>query len=427
MQDPRIQAEKIDDRIIFDSTSKAVTNGWAIASGSSIGADGLNLSAEKLALLDNFWENGGSIRLRIKPNDTDSTFRRFFFMGIDTDYKIQLGVRGDTGGTILEIRNGSGNNYYTANQTLTIGALNELVFVWDPGVPSWTSYLSGTSEVIDTSAGTAGWGAYDTDYGKIKIGAIAGGSAVTDMDTELIDISRRMYTEGEALGLFEESTFLNVDDGIALLSLPLRSNYVATGGTRVTDNIGRAGGTVTVGDGTTSTTFPTQLAPKGMSFDGGDYLEASTAIVPATGAFSVAALVTIDSVAATAGLCGQYYDVIGERFAFGINSTNVFFQIGGTALNYTYGTNIALGRIFHVIGGRDESDNTFIYVDGELVASGTNATNVDQQALMIGRYTQAAVNSPWIGNIYTFRVLRGAITETQAGWLYRKDLNLINI
>jgi len=428
MQDPRIQAEEIYERQIFDSTAKAVTCGWDIAAGSSIDPNtgGLNLSAEKQAILNWFWENGGSIRLLIKPNDTDATFRRFFFMGLDTDFKIQLGVRGSTGSTILEIRNGSGNNYYTANQTLTVGDFNELLLVWDPDTPSWTSYLNGAGQVVGTVAGANGWGAYDTDYGIIKVGDIAGGSAVTDMDTYQIDLSRRMYTAGEATDLFRGTTFSVLDDSNALLSLPLRSNY-NDGVNQVTENIGSLGGTITVGDGTTSSTFPTQLAPKGMSFDGGDYLEASAAVIPATGAFSVSALLTIDSVSATAGICGQYYDTIGERLALGINSTNLFLQIGATTLNYAYGTSIALGRIFHVIAGRDASNNTFIYVDGELVASGTNATNVDQQALMIGRYTEAAVNAPWIGNMYNFRVFRSAITETQAAWLYRKDLNLINI
>lgn len=426
MQDPRIQAEKIDDRIIFDSTSKAVTNGWAIASGSSIGADGLNLSAEKLALLDNFWENGGSLRMRIKPNDTDSTYRRFFFMGLDTNFKAQFLVRGSSGATILEIRDGSGNNFYNAAQTLTVGDFNELLFVWDPSVPSWTSYLNGASGTTDTTPGAAATGSYDTDYGKIKIGNIAGGSAVTDMDTYQIDLSRRMYTAAEATDLFRNTTFDVLDDSKALVSLPLRSHY-NDGADQVTENLGTLG-TITVGDGSTASTFPTQLAPHGMSFDGvNDYLEAETAVAPATGAFSVVALLKVDDLSSSGPICGQYYDDINKRLAIGTNTTNLFFQIGGTVLNYTYGDNITEGKIFHAVLGRDASDNTFIYVNGVEVATGTNATEVDQQAMMIGRYTEGAVNEILEGNMYTFRVYDFALTPTQAAWLYQRDLNLLNI
>jgi len=427
MQDPRIQVEEIKERMIFDSTSKAVSCGWEITSGSSIDEnDGLNLSALKKVVLDTFWENGGSLRLRVRPNDSDSTFRRFFFMGVDDNFKMQLGVRGSDGATILELRNGSGSNYYAAGQTLTVGAWNEIVFVWSPSVPRLTSYLNGTNAVSDTVAGAATWGAYDTDYGKLKVGAIGGGSAVTDMDTVQIDLSRRQYSAGEVQDLFDEVTFLEANDSRAILSIPLRTNY-NSGGVQVTDNISSSGGTITVGDGTTSSTFPTQLTPKGMRFDGSnDYLEAGTAIVPATGAFSIVALAKVTNLSITRAICGQYYDVIGERLAFGINSTNVFGQIGGTALNYAHGNTI-VGRTVQYVYQRDTSNNVKLWVNGINVASSTNATNVDQQALMIGRYIQDATDAPFIGDIYTFRVYNNTLTSTQINWLYRRDLNLINI
>lgn len=47
-----------------------------------------------------------------------------------------------------------------------------------------------------------------------------------------------------------------------------------------TRNIGSLGGVALVGDGVTTTTFPTQLAPHGMSYDGGDYLALSGATSP---------------------------------------------------------------------------------------------------------------------------------------------------
>lgn len=47
-----------------------------------------------------------------------------------------------------------------------------------------------------------------------------------------------------------------------------------------TKNIGSLGGYALLGDGSTTTTFPTQKTPHGMSFDGGDYLKVDAGIGP---------------------------------------------------------------------------------------------------------------------------------------------------
>lgn len=58
----------------------------------------------------------------------------------------------------------------------------------------------------------------------------------------------------------------------ALLNVDMPSWYYS-GVTAVTRNLGTLAGTVQLGDGTTTGTFPTQVFPHGMSFDGGsDYL-----------------------------------------------------------------------------------------------------------------------------------------------------------
>ena len=58
----------------------------------------------------------------------------------------------------------------------------------------------------------------------------------------------------------------------ALLNIDMPSWYY-DGVTAKTRNLGTLGGTVQLGDGTTVGTFPTQVFPHGMSFDGGsDYL-----------------------------------------------------------------------------------------------------------------------------------------------------------
>ena len=274
MANPRNLGDKQVVRQDFNSVQSASVDNWTIASGSSITDGLLNLSAQKPFIPDWFWLTGGTLRVRVRPNDVDSTFRRFFFLGQDANFFISLTVRGSTGATILEVRNGSGNNFYAANQTLTIGSFNELVLVFDPSTPSWTSYLNGGSAVTDTSAGAAGLGAYDTNFDLIKVGSISGGSAVTDMDTDFIDIYQSQWTAEEASDAFDDDTYEEVDAQKAPLYLPMRAQF-DDGSNQVTPNLGSIGGTVIVGDGSTSTTFPTVLTPKGFSFDGGDYLVAA--------------------------------------------------------------------------------------------------------------------------------------------------------
>jgi hypothetical protein len=66
----------------------------------------------------------------------------------------------------------------------------------------------------------------------------------------------------------------------ALLNADMPSWYVDGLGNAVTRNLGTTGGTVQLGDGVTAASFPPQLFPHGMSFDGtGDYLR-----IPAPGA-----------------------------------------------------------------------------------------------------------------------------------------------
>lgn len=77
----------------------------------------------------------------------------------------------------------------------------------------------------------------------------------------------------------------------ALLNCDLSSYWIDDAGKAVTRNLGSLSGTVQLGDGVTPATFPTQVFPHGMSFDGAsDYLLASDATdlmaFPSPAAFS---------------------------------------------------------------------------------------------------------------------------------------------
>ena len=61
-------------------------------------------------------------------------------------------------------------------------------------------------------------------------------------------------------------------ESLALLNADMPSYWIDGGGVARTRNLGSLGGSIQLGDGVTPATFPTQVFPHGMSFDGGDYL-----------------------------------------------------------------------------------------------------------------------------------------------------------
>lgn len=428
MKDPRIKSSGMDVAQQFSSTPCAVNQGWEIAVGSTISDGSLNLSAEKEYALNDFWENGGSVRMRVKPKDTTGSFLRFFFMGIDTNFKMQLGVKGDTGGTILEIRNGSGSNYYAAAQTLIIGSWNELVLVWDPSAPSFTSYLDGGSAVTDASAGGAAWGAYDTEYGKLKVGAVSGGAAVTDMDTDLIEVSQTIFTADEVADLYNNTTYTEIDDSKAVVSLPLASNY-SDGANEVTDNIG-SGDAFLWGDGSTGSTQPTQLIPQGITGDGGDYLQAQSTTLGdvSTGDLTVMCVYATSN-SATQRLFWKDDGSVGYRLYLISGKIAIFPRDGVDSLDLR--TDDAIyqdGVLHHVAYVHDKTNDTaYIYVDGEQVKSGSISdidTLTNSDTLTVGAESDGSAGV--IGDLFKPRVFLSALTPTQIKEMARRDFKLIN-
>lgn len=82
------------------------------------------------------------------------------------------------------------------------------------------------------------------------------------------------YIEFIAGGSYVEVVFLASDGYVGVDNLRVELMEART------DNIGSLGGYALLGDGSTTTTFPSQLNPHGMSFDGGDYLNIDMGIGP---------------------------------------------------------------------------------------------------------------------------------------------------
>jgi len=248
----------------------------------------------------------------------------------------------------------------------------------------------------------------------------------------------------EVLDLYEEDTFQEVDDSKFLLSLPLRSNY-NDGSDQVTENIGSLGGTVQLGDGTTSTTFPTQLTPKGMSFDGTtDYLNAGD-IANGLSVFTWSSFVEFNAFSDFRGVFIKTSGAAASRISLNMSGATyggnreLFVAIGNGAPAYGYTTDVGLvaGKKYHIVvvfdgSGSGNANRLMMYVNGvkkTLSFSGTMpaTTYTGAHDFVIGD-DYAAAGRELNGSIYSPRFSSTiALTTTQAKWLYEKDRRLLNI
>jgi len=248
-------------------------------------------------------------------------------------------------------------------------------------------------------------------------------------------VYNKSLSDEEVNDLYDEVTFSEVDDIKALVSLPLRSHYF-DGADQVTENIGSLGGTIILGDGTTSTTFPTQVTPKGMSFDGGDYLESENASLQLTGDVTFGCYIkpistgtkyvmiqsAVGETEATNTLYSMFFNgslVVGylHEYSSGLNETSSFT------------TALTEGVFNHVYFVRDDTAKTVsVYLNGEYQENytyGTSATGGSSTTLNIGTFAQQA-GTFMTGTVSLPRVFPFALTSTQMKFLYDKDRRLLN-
>jgi len=194
----------------------------------------------------------------------------------------------------------------------------------------------------------------------------------------------------------------------AQLALTLRS-WFYDGATAKTKNIGSLGGTATLGDGTTVGTFPTQLNPNGMSFDGGDYLDCGASVGDYTNNFTLFCCLT--SLQATASdlirrlnvtyQYSMYIRVTTGYLAFQANTSGAFDV--ASAVKVTDG-------VFHSCAAVVDSGSLTLYVDGVAVAGPT--------AVTIGAVVASCeVGRSLVGNIWLPQIYPIPLTPTQLRFL----------
>ena len=135
----------------------------------------------------------------------------------------------------------------------------------------------------------------------------------------------------------------------------------------------------------------------------------ATGIVPATASFTIECWVYCLSYG-DRGIVAQSAGGTG-RLIVAINASgNVSFQIGGTALTTT-GYTVGLNQWTHVALTRVGTTVT-VYFNGVSVATGTNATSVDNVIVTVGRVP--TYSQYWSGYLSNLRIVNGAAVYTAA-------------
>lgn len=185
-----------------------------------------------------------------------------------------------------------------------------------------------------------------------------------------------------------------------------------------TDNIGSLGGYALLGDGSTTTTFPTQIAPHGMSFDTGDKLVLNNSF-NGLGALSCGFLIN------------WFYYTGSIRYPLSNGKTIIF--VDGTNRRITFSSNnstVALGDAGAFQEGWNSvictrnSDGTLsnIYINGNLngTANQTSGTPIaGTQNFTFGDLMQGKMKNPFI---FPFE-----ITPLQAAYLHNQMMKTLNV
>jgi hypothetical protein len=196
-----------------------------------------------------------------------------------------------------------------------------------------------------------------------------------------------------------------------------------------TKNLG-TGGNVKWGDGSTASTQPTQLYPKGFEVDGGDYLLSEEIdLTTATGLTMFSVLKTGD---ATSQILASY-EKSGGDFGAALFWTGSAFQYfgggvaGGNAANGGASDNpYALNIVFGVTDGT----NTDIYVNGVKGTSATSplalnlAANQSFTACIRGDLTTLPMDAG--GVVYGTGLFPMAMTPRQVRWWTQRILSELN-
>lgn len=227
----------------------------------------------------------------------------------------------------------------------------------------------------------------------------------------------------------------------ALLWAEFRTQYDLAG-VRVTDNLGRAVGapkTLQLGDGTTASTFPTQLVGRrGFSFDGGDYVDTGI-IDPFERTDRFTLFVVTSAMTSINGQILVTYDSVlnsGIRIINnGANTISIYIQDGGYYI-HKYNAGVvtpAVSTIALTSNGSSTAAGISTYynnIPGLFLTANdilTSGTIKNGKSFLIGaRHNGAGKIAFLTGNVHAVFVFPWELAAQQVQYLHRYCVTRIN-
>lgn len=423
----------------FQSVKTIADNGGNVPSGVTISNGTATFDGASFIKYDSFpvpaideW----TIVVRVTPTDLTTPAGLFgqYFNDITRRLFGALTVTGEA-----DIR--IGGSELTSTDVVSLNQENHIVFTRD----------SSNLVSIYINNGTPATGTITTviDQQELSIGAYDQGGVNNFLVGSMTDfaIYDRAWTPEEVQDDFENDTYTEVDSSNATVFLPLRTQF-NDGTNQVTQNDGTVAANVIMGDGSTATTFPTQLLElfKGVNFAGiddhmrllndpavdfqnGENFSISFAAkgVVDNGVFQVVLQKVIGNGIVTGPINNFGYDVIYRadmlnNLQFRIRATNNLTAVVAS-------TTVMTGELHHVVCTLDWSSDMNLYIDGRLEStagiSGLTVGIENSGDLIFGIAGDLATGA-FLGSLIDFAMWDQALTDRQAQWLYgrfRKELN----
>jgi len=321
---------------------------------------------------------------------------------------------------------------------------HRIVMTYDQSLASnnWLVYIDGVSISLADNDKTGNTPSTADSLSNLRIGAESSETFIMNGAMKGVQIYKDVvWTAEEVTDDYDNDTYTEVDFGKLPIHLPLISQY--NDGSQKTKNIGTFSDSIVVGDGSTSTTYPTvKTSPKLFNFDGGDYLKDSTADFQSGDSVGfVSAMVRADSLAGTMTVFSSCDEATATYYLrLGVLATgNPFFlQKNNDAYDQVDAdVSIKIGELNHVLYTTTGSAYKF-YLNGEealsyTLKSGDNlgdwlAETDNRDNVVVGATIRSiGISELWDGDIKGVTYGGFEPTPRQVRWLHQRALKELNL
>jgi hypothetical protein len=435
---PKTQSESVAFRENFDSVASVIDNGGTPSNGAVIDksftgtGNGEVITYADKPLITNFFSEERSVEVEFTASSVGESIGVIVCKeGGNTGWSIFLSD--DTGSAaklnFFQYFTTTDGRWRTVSAVITYGTRYTLGVTYDSSSTANNPVITLDGVVVSitevfTPAGTA-----DDDTAQaFKVGNTLATGQSFDGSVYGVSLYSSAKTTEEFLDITEQDTFSEIDESKTLISLPLRANYIS-GGSQVTENKGNMGSTAILGDGTTASTFPTQLTPKGMLFDGStDYIDITDLIgtsLDNSTSCTVSVMIKALSHPGNAALISDASTFRLFHFQTA-GSTGVQAFVYGPDTSCLSTVPIPLG-VWHHVGFTYDGANVKLYQDGVLTKTEAGTAPMDPistSKLEVGRGFSGGRH--FDGTIAQPEIRDFACSATQMAELSRRAHKLIN-